>query len=211
MKVTLIILLSILLIWMAISFFTSRVSEPTYKLIKQADGFEIRKYDSYILAKVDVQGNYTEATNEGFRILAGYIFGGNQRKLSIKMTAPVVESNASEKIAMTAPVLETNSSLTEMRTIAFVMPQQYNLNSLPIPNNDNIKFEEVPERYVAVLSYSWYTNEARVNKKKEQLLKMLKKQNIEVMAQPQNARYNPPWTVPFMIRNEILVDIQYNG
>jgi hypothetical protein len=98
-----------------------------------------------------------------------------------------------------------------MRTIAFVMPQQYNLNSLPIPNNDNIKFEEVPERYVAVLSYSWYTNEARVNKKKEQLLKMLKKQNIEVMAQPQNARYNPPWTVPFMIRNEILVDIQYNG
>ena len=197
MKVTLIILLSILLIWMAISFFTSRVSEPTYKLIKQADGFEIRKYDSYILAKVDVQGNYTEATNEGFRILAGYIFGGNQRKLSIKMTAPVVESNASEKIAMTAPVLETNSSLTEMRTIAFVMPQQYNLNSLPIPNNDNIKFEEVPERYVAVLSYSWYTNEARVNKKKEQLLEMLKKQNIEVLAQPQNARYNPPWTVPF--------------
>ena len=211
MKVTLIILLSILLIWMAISFFTSRVSEPTYKLIKKADGFEIRKYDSYIVAKVDVQGNYTEATNEGFRILAGYIFGGNQRKLSIKMTAPVVESNASEKIAMTAPVLETNSSLTEMRTIAFVMPQQYNLNSLPIPNNDNIRFEEVPERYVAVLSYSWYTNEARVNKKKEQLLEMLKKQNIEVLAQPQNARYNPPWTVPFMIRNEILVDIQYNG
>jgi hypothetical protein len=196
---------------MAISFFTSRVSEPTYKLIKKADGFEIRKYDSYILAKVDVKGNYKEATNEGFRILAGYIFGGNQRKLSIKMTAPVVESNASEKIAMTAPVLETNSTSTTLRTISFVMPQQYNLNSLPIPNNTDIKFEEVPARYVAVLSYSWYTNEARVNKKKEQLLEMLKKQNIEVLAQPQNARYNPPWTVPFMIRNEILVDIQYNG
>lgn len=211
MKVTLIILLSILLIWMAISFFTSRVSEPTYKLIKKADGFEIRKYDSYILAKVDVQGNYKEATNEGFRILAGYIFGGNQRKLSIKMTAPVVESNASEKIAMTAPVLETNSTSMTLRTISFVMPQQYNLNSLPIPNNTDIKFEEVPERYVAVLSYSWYTNEARVNKKKEQLLEILKKQNIEVLNQPQNARYNPPWTVPFMIRNEILVDIQYNG
>ena len=211
MKVTLIILLSILLIWMAISFFTSRVSEPTYKLIKKADGFEIRKYDSYILAKVDVQGNYKEATNEGFRILAGYIFGGNQRKLSIKMTAPVVESNANEKIAMTAPVLETNSTSTTLRTISFVMPQQYNLNSLPIPNNESIKFEEVPARHVAVLSYSWYTNEARVNKKKEQLLEMLKKQNIEVLARPQNARYNPPWTVPFMIRNEILVDIQYNG
>lgn len=207
MKVTLIILLSILLIWMAISFFTSRVSEPTYKLIKKADGFEIRKYDSYILAKVDVKGNYKEATNEGFRILAGYIFGGNQRNLSIKMTAPVVESNASEKIAMTAPVLETNSTSTEMRTISFVMPQQYNLNSLPIPNNT----DKVPARFVAVLSYSWYTNEARVNKKKEQLIEMLKKQNIEVLAQPQNARYNPPWTVPFMIRNEILVDIQYNG
>ena len=211
MKVTLIILLSILLIWMAISFFTSRVSEPTYKLIKKADGFEIRKYDSYILAKVDVKGNYKEATNEGFRILAGYIFGGNQRKLSIKMTAPVVESNASEKIAMTAPVLETNSTSTTLRTISFVMPQQYNLNSLPIPNNESIKFEEVPARHVAVLSYSWYTNEARVNKKKEQLLEMLKKQNIEVLAQPQNARYNPPWTVPFMIRNEILVDMLYNG
>ena len=211
MKVTLILLLSILLIWMAISFFTSRVSEPTYKLIKKADGFEIRKYDSYILAKVDVKGNYKEATNEGFRILAGYIFGGNQRKLSIKMTAPVVESNASEKIAMTAPVLETNSTSTTLRTISFVMPQQYNLNSLPIPNNESIKFEEVPARHVAVLSYSWYTNEARVNKKKEQLLEMLKKQNIEVLAQPQNARYNPPWTVPFMIRNEILVDMLYNG
>ena len=82
---------------------------------------------------------------------------------------------------------------------------------MPIPNNESIKFEEVPARHVAVLPYSWYTNEARVNKKKEQLLGMLKKQNIEVLAQPQNARYNPPWTVPFMIRNEILVDMLYNG
>lgn len=197
-----------MLLWIAYSYFTSRVSEPSFKVVKQSNGYTIRKYEDYIVAKVKVNGPYEKSMNEGFRILAGYIFGANTSKASIKMTAPVVEENKSESISMTAPVIEENSS-NEERIVSFVMPKQYTLATLPFPNDQRIKFEQIPSHYAAVLTYSWYNTDQRVKEKKAELLNLLSQDAIPALSVPQGARFNPPWTIPFMLRNEVMVKIDY--
>ena len=205
MKIFLIILTAIVLIWIVYGYFSSRVKEPKFSVVEKKDGYEIREYAPYIEARIQVAGEYREAMTSGFRILAGYIFGGNTSKQSIAMTAPVTEEK-SEPIAMTAPVSETVSA-DNSRRVSFVMPEEYTLATLPTPNDKRIEIVEVPKHQSAVLRYSGYNNSEKVAKMKEKLLEYLKRDNVAVVGVPRGAGYNPPWTPPFMNRNEILVDI----
>jgi hypothetical protein len=205
MKTFLIILAVIVLIWVAYGYFSSRVKEPKFTVIEKKAGYEIREYAPYIEARVKVTGEYREAMTSGFRILAGYIFGGNTSKQSIAMTAPVMEQK-SESIAMTAPVSETVLA-DNSRVVSFVMPEEYTLATLPTPNDKRIEIVEVPKHQSAVLRYSGYNNAEKVVEMKAKLLEYLKQDNIAVGGVPRGAGYNPPWTPPFMNRNEILVDI----
>ena len=114
------------------------------------------------------------ALNQGFRILAGYIFGGNTSKQSIKMTAPVMDTTkVSESISMTVPVMDTLAS-SGKHVVSFTLPSGYTLDNLPVPNNSEIHFRVVPQSKRAVLSYSWYATEHRVEEKKALLLELLK-------------------------------------
>jgi effector-binding domain-containing protein len=121
------------------------------------------------------------------------------------MTAPVMEQK-SESIAMTAPVSETVLA-DNSRVVSFVMPEEYTLATLPTPNDKRIEIVEVPKHQSAVLRYSGYNNAEKVVEMKAKLLEYLKQDNIAVGGVPRGAGYNPPWTPPFMNRNEILVDI----
>lgn len=205
MKTFLIILAVIVLIWIAYGYFSSQVREPKFSVVEKKDGYEIREYAPYIEARVQVSGEYREAMTSGFRILAGYIFGGNTKKQSIAMTAPVTEE-VSEKVAMTAPVSETVIA-DNSRVVSFVMPEEYTLATLPTPNDKRIEIVEVPSHRSAVLRYSGYNNSEKVTQMKTKLLEYLKRDNVGVVGLPRGAGYNPPWTPPFMNRNEILVDI----
>jgi hypothetical protein len=197
----------ILILWILSGFITSRVEQAKYTVVGKKRGYEIRKYAPQLLAEVAVKGNYEEAINEGFRILAGYIFGENVSKRKIAMTAPVVErQGVSEKIAMTAPVL---ASLEKgHRVIAFGMPSGATMDNLPKPNNPQITFRMLNSRKVAVLRFSWFSGGQRVEAKKRQLLGMLNRDKVKTVSGPQYAGYNPPWTPPFMRRHEILVEIR---
>jgi hypothetical protein len=201
----------LLLIWIIVSYFSSRVAEPAYTVVEKKGGYEIRLYASYIEARFEAQGEYVKAQNAGFRILAGYIFGGNTTKTSVAMTAPVIETPAvSQSIAMTAPVVESESpSGNASRVISFIMPAEYTLATLPKPNDSRIQLVEVPAHTTAVLRYSWYTNGERVANMKAKLLEYLRRDGVHVVGSPRGAQYNPPWTAPFMRRNEILVDIEH--
>jgi hypothetical protein len=200
----------IIILWICLSYFSSRVKEPGFKLLKRKNGYEIRQYAQYIEAQVKVSGSYSESQNKGFRILAGYIFGGNRSKKSITMTAPVLEQSTGEKISMTAPVLETADDNGE-RIISFVMPSGYSIESLPIPNDKRVEFVVVAGHKSAVLKYSWGANTTRVEEKKSKLLAYAKRDGLKIIGQPKGARYNPPWTIPFMLRNEIIIDIDYKN
>jgi hypothetical protein len=184
------------------------IEEPTYQVLSKASNYEVRLYEPYIIAQTTVSGNYDDAMSDGFREIAGYIFGGNSANNKISMTAPVLENeqDTSQRIAMTAPVLDTGT--TRQRSVAFVMPRKYTLESLPVPNSDKVTFAEIAERKVAVLSYGFYTSEARIEAKKLELLKLLQADGISAKGEVTSARYNPPFSMPLFLRNEVLVDIE---
>lgn len=205
------ILIAVLLIWTIGTYIAVRnIEEPKYRVLSVHDAYEIRQYESYLVAETTVSGTYNEALNEGFRNIANYIFGDNTSADKIAMTAPVLENDAPEqeyeKIAMTAPVLEVGDE-TE-RIVSFIMPSKYTLETLPKPNKDNVTIREVPARKVAVLKYTWYTNSNRVDKKSEQLLGALANDRYTTIGETTSARYNPPLSIPFLLRNEILVEIE---
>lgn len=184
------------------------IEQPAYQVLSKAGGYEIRRYEPYIVAQTTVSGDYNDAMSNGFREIAGYIFGGNSANKEISMTSPVLENeqDTSKTIAMTAPVLETGTD--NQRTIAFVMPSEYSLETLPIPNSDKVTFAKISARKVAVLSYGFYANESRVANKKRELLSLLKDDGITVTGELISAQYNPPFSMPLFLRNEVIVAIE---
>ena len=184
------------------------IEQPRYKVIRKDGKFEIREYESYILAQVEIESNWSSALNSGFRILADYIFGNNKRKARIAMTAPVTEQAArqSEKIAMTAPV--TSTMLGEQKhRISFTMPGKYTMETLPEPNSQDISFTRVERHKTAVIRFSGYMNEGLAKKRSEELRQWLKDNAIEATSGFVYAQYNPPWIPGVFRRNEIIVDI----
>jgi hypothetical protein len=171
MNTSLIILAIALVIWIAGTLFAIRgIEEPSYTLVEKREGYEIREYASYVIAEVEVQGDMRDALSAGFRQLAGYIFGGNTTRSSIAMTAPVMDTaKISESIAMTAPVMDTLSN-SGKHIVAFTMPSIYTLENLPKPDNANIRFRVVEKSKRAVLRYTGYATEARVDAKKKSLI-----------------------------------------
>lgn len=206
-----IIFLVCILLWSAWGFFGSNVELADYKVVKKLKDYEIREYPPHIVAQTRVQGSYEESMSAGFRIVAAYIFGGNTKKESIAMTAPVVAQkaghyNSSESIAMTAPVVATVEGDSQL--ISFGMPHSYTLETLPTPNDSRVKIVMVPAKKYAVMRFSWYRSDLRIKLGQEKLLAALKRDNITALKNVAYAGYNAPWTPPWMIRNEVLVEIK---
>ena len=181
--------------------------EPAYKVIIQNDDYEVREYKALIVAQVIVNEDFENAGNTGFRILAAYIFGGNQSKTKIAMTAPVgqVAQVQSEKIAMTAPVaLFKNESGF---AVQFTMPKNFTLETLPAPNDSRVKLIEIPPRKVAVYRYSGSWSESRYQEKLAQFREALKKNSVVTQGDPIFARFNSPFMIWFLRRNEIWINL----
>ena len=165
------------------------IEEPQHEVVGRLGKIEIRYYQPSIQAVTTL--NSSNQTSNGFQRLAGYIFGGN---------------DGAEKIAMTAPVAETiTRGKPEM---AFTMPAQYQLDDLPIPNDARISLKEVPARHVAVVSFSGWATPSKVRRYTKRLLAELESSQTETLGMPLLNQYNPPWTLPFLRRNEIVVEIE---
>ncbi|MDD2935345.1 MAG: heme-binding protein [Candidatus Pacebacteria bacterium] len=236
----LVIVVILLIAWTVVSYFFDRsVASPQYSVLEQKNGYEIRQYEPYITAQVEVTGTYDEALNQGFRILADYIFGNNTKQTGIDMTAPVTESEkvemtapvvvsekldmtapvvvsekldmtapvvVSEKLDMTAPVVESGDE--QKRIISFVMPFKYTLETLPKPNNPQVKIVPQQARKVAVLRFSWFRSNEKVSNKKQELLSLLERDGVVLKNKPEYAGYNAPFNAPWLNRNEIIVEIE---
>ena len=188
------------------SFTVMAIEEPEFISIEKKDAFEIREYQSKLIAQVLVTGTFDSASNKGFRLLADFIFGNNKTNegsKKIDMTAPVITHNASEKIEMTAPVI---SEETERGWyISFNMPKQYTKETLPVPNNPEVKIIDVPKEKFAVITFSGLVREKKYAEILNLLNEEMKKRNLEPKGPPILARYNPPWTLPFLRRNELML------
>lgn len=200
-----------LVVWFLYSWLSVRsIEEPTYRVEKQTSDYEIRRYEPYIIAATTVTGasNRDDAARKGFPIVAGYIFGDNTKADKIAMTVPVnTEEKLSEKIAMTVPVNTEASLETNSYTVSFVMPRQYTLETLPKPNDNRVTLREIPQRTVAVRRFSWSNRESAFLKNETSLREALKRDGIETFGSINVARFNPPWTIPFMLRNEVQIEV----
>ena len=172
----------------------SALEEPKYSVLKEYETFEIRSYDSYLVAEVDVEGAYNETGNEAFRILAGYIFGENKNSIG-----------QSEKIKMTAPV--TVKPDNEEWVLHFVMPSNYDMSQLPVPNNSSILLKKIEAHLAAVIIFSGFTTDAKIQNKTEELKVWLEKKDFKIAGPQQIARYNDPFTLPWLRRNEIIFKV----
>ncbi len=182
------------------------IEEPGYEVVREADGYELRRYAGYCVAETEVAGSQADAGNAGFRILAKYIFGANQSRQSIAMTAPVLQA-PSETIAMTAPVTQQPSATPGSYIVQFTMPSKYTLQTLPKPNAAEVRLRQLPERLVAVRAYKGGWSLARYDEELAALREALQRDGLVAIGVPQWARYNSPFSLPFMRRNEIWLEI----
>ncbi len=184
--------------------------EPAYEVIHSTDAYEVRRYQAYLVAEVDVAGDFEDAGGKAFRILADYIFGNNRAAEEMNMTASVESRPADDgtEMAMTVPVTSSSgASGTGTYTYGFVMERKYTLDTLPRPNDPRIQIRSVEPRVVAARRYSGFWTEANYRNNERRLLEALAADGITPAGEPILARYNAPFTPWFLRRNEVLVEI----
>lgn len=181
-------LLGVLLVITGIAMSTQANEEPVWSPVATLDDVELRSYAPVVQARTALPGGID--SSDGFRTLARYIFGGNDR---------------SQEIAMTAPVEQTLTGTDDY--MAFYMPAELKLDQLPEPNDDSVTLHAVPARTVAVIAFSGWARDKVVQENSQALLATLASHGIELRGQVSLAQYNPPWTLPWKRRNEVIVEI----
>ena len=182
----------------------SNVEQPKYKVVESDQSIEIRDYAPVIVAEADVSGDRDKAIGEGFRIIADYIFGNNLSSQKVAMTAPVTQQ-ASEKIAMTAPVTQQGEG--NSWRVRFIMPASYTMETLPKPKNPGVKLKEVDGKRFAVIRFSGVAGEDSLKRHADELTEFVRAKKLTAVSTPTYAFYNPPWTLPFLRRNEVMIEV----
>lgn len=194
MKVLLVILGAIFLgfVFMQIFALNEQKNIETYPYVinKKYDSFETRNYEASLFTSVQLSGNkYKDESGKGFSILAGYIFGGNEKN---------------EKIAMTSPVA---MSLEDSMTMMFMVPKKFKKETLPRPNQSQIKFQQEPAKTVAAISFGGWANDEKIDKYKQKLIEAMEAEGIVYSNRFYYLGYNPPFEF-FNRKNEIIVELK---
>ena len=184
---------SVIILGGVISFFSFRfkgIETPNYKVIKTFGDVEIREYPQMILAQTKLGGKRYESNgNNGFGVVANYIFGGNQQKQKIAMTAPVIMNMS-----------DTDASMS------FVMPSQYQLSDLPSPNSAAVSLVSQDTMKLAVLRFGGFSSDEKIATHAQILTQILEKNNIRTKGSLLYMGYNAPWDV-INRRNEVAFQI----
>jgi len=180
--------------------------EPQFTLVVRDGAIEIRDYAPHIVAEVTVDGDRRGASSRGFRPLANYIFGGNQPRAEIAMTAPVTSQQSGTQIAMTAPVTRQPDQDGDW-TVAFIMPSDWSMQTLPVPDDPSVRLREQPARRIASIQFSGQMSAPRAEAHLVELLTYLDAQGATPVSAPTFAAYDPPWIPGPFRRNEIWLEL----
>ena len=177
------------------------IEEPSYKIVQTLQDMEVREYAAYTVAEVVVPGPASEAGNQAFPILAGYIFGKNKGERKFAMTAPVTQAAVPVKLPMTAPVTQTPAPGGFL--VQFVLPKDVTLASAPEPTDPQVKLRELPPRRLAAIRFSGLSSQSNYDEHLDKLQAALRAANLPWSGEPVYSRYNAPFTPWFLRRNEI--------
>ena len=184
---------------------TVGIEKPKYAVLEKEGPFELRRYEPQIVAETVVESDFSEAGNVAFDRLYGYISGQNRQAASIAMTAPVGQEPQSQKIAMTAPVGQERAG--DQWVISFMMPSEYTMETLPQPLDPNVTLRQIPARRMAAVRYSGTWSQKRYTSHLSDLEGFIAERQWQVSGDPVFARYDPPFQLPFLRRNEILIPV----
>lgn len=186
---------------------TVGIEKPKYTVVQKQGKFEVRQYEPQMMAETVVDAGFEDAGNAAFRRLFNYISGENRTKESIKMTAPVTQKSSSEKISMTAPVTQRESE--GKYVVGFLMPSQYTMETLPEPLGADVKLREIPARRMAAVRYSGTWSRKRYESYKSSLEEFIRDRKLVRTGEEAIwARYDPPFQLWFLRRNEVLIPIE---
>lgn len=172
------------------------VAEPPFTIERRDGDFELRDYPGFVVAETRVEGGFDEASRAGFRRVANYIFGGN-----------VGPDGNPIKIAMTAPVTVEPAGGAQWR-LHFVMPDDVRSSGLPKPVDPSVSLREVPRHRMAVVRFGGFTTESSIGEHTAKLRDWITTQGLQAAGEPQIARYNDPFTLPWNRRNEIMIPVR---
>jgi hypothetical protein len=198
--------------------------EPDYEVLKSEGDFELRRYAPYIVAQTIVEGDFEDAGGEGFTRLADYIGGGNRSGPEIEMTAPVAQEaapqttnpKASSKEAPGSERIEAGAFVggegqSGKWRVAFVMPSEYTMETLPEPADESISLKAKPGGLMAVVEYSGWWSRENYEENLEQLRNAIDRHGLRAVGDPVWARYDPPFMPWFLRRNEIWIPVERVG
>jgi len=207
MKKKILLGLMLLLLLCLSSCVTVGIEKPEYTVLEKQGKFEIRQYEPQIVAETVVDSGFEDAGNVAFRRLFNYISGDNRTKESIKMTAPVSQKPEAEKISMTAPVNQRKSE--DKYVLSFLMPGKYTMETLPEPLDTNVTLREVPARKIAAVRYSGTWSRKGYESHRNQLEEFIGEKKLTKTGEEAIwARYDPPFQLWFLRRNEVLIPIE---
>lgn len=179
------------------------VEEPQWSLVVEDGPFSIRDYAPTVVAETNVTGERGAAINQGFRRLARYIFGGNTGSREIAMTAPVAQRSEGERIAMTAPVAQAPSATGWV--VTFYMPPGSRLDAMPRPLDESVVLREEGARCVAVLRFTGLATQGNLERHAQELRRRIAARGEVSVGEVSYAFYDPPWTLPWARRNEVMI------
>ena len=187
------------------TIFEGGLGQPEYTVTERMDHGEIRQYPPFLVALTQPSIDGDDGLREGFRTLAGYIFGGNKPQEKLAMTAPVIQqNNTGESLPMTAPVLTGSQEMM----MAFVMPAGRTKEDLPVPNSSNVQLEEVDWGAVAAITFAGRGKQHRFVEHEKRLRALIEQHGRKARAPALYAQYNSPTAFPPLRRNEVLIPLQ---
>jgi hypothetical protein len=181
----------LLIIFMLSGVIMSDVEQPKYDVIEQKSPIEIRQYSALIVSEVVVKNTRKLSINEGFKLIADYIFGNNQQQTKISMTAPVTQQKSE------------NGWI-----VRFIMPAEHSLDTLPKPENPAVKIKKIDQQKFVVIKFSGLSSVDNIQQHELKLTQYILDNGLQTQNSPIYAFYNPPWTLPFLRRNEILIELK---
>jgi len=185
-------------------FYEGNLGQPDYSVIERQDDIEFRRYTPFIVASTQLGKTGDQGLSSGFRVLAGYIFGGNQPGEKIAMTAPVLQQNTEgESLPMTAPVLVSGEGMR----MAFVMPEGRSIDDLPRPNSEKVSLTTIDWGEVAALRFTGRGKQTRFQSAEVKLRERLKALDRTPSGPALYAQYNSPSAFPPLRRNEVLIPL----